>query len=559
MMVIKKTLDYLRSQGFESEVLEFKEAKNGYDFKKLGKYFSALSNEANLMGKEDAWLVFGIKNSDKSIVGTNFRINPADLQSLKAEVADKTTSRITFKDIHVVNVDQGRVILFQIPPAPQGLPVAWEGHYYGRDGEQLHPLNIEELERMRRQGVEDDWSIGVCEGASIEDLSPEAIAKARELYAVKNPALVHEISTWDDVTFLNKAKICIQGKVTRAAILLLGKAESEHFINPGSAKITWILKDRDNIEKDYTHFSCPLLLEVENVYAKIRNLKYRYLQRGTLFPDEVDQFDPYIIREAMNNCIAHQDYKLGGKINVVEREDGVLTFINSGSFIPGSIEKVIKADAPETEYRNQFLANAMVNLNMIDTIGSGIKKMFVLQKNKFFPLPEYDFSNCKVKVQIIGKIIDENYARKLAQFDELSLEEIILLDKVAKHKLLLDSEIKVLRKKKLIEGRKPNLHISSNIATATDEKASYIKQKGFKDEHYKKMILAFIDQYGQTSKKEIDHLILDILPDILDEKQRENKVRNIIYSMSKRDGSIMNEGTSRYPKWVRSTSKGSAQ
>jgi len=367
------------------------------------------------------------------------------------------------------------------------------------------------------------------------------------------------IPSWDDATFLNKAKVCIQGKITRAAILLLGKAESEHFISPATAKISWILKDRDNIEKDYEHFSCPFLLEVENVYAKIRNLKYRYLQSGTLFPDEVDQFDPYIIREAMNNCIAHQDCKLGGKINVVEREDGILTFINSGSFIPGSIEKVIEADAPETEYRNPFLANAMVNLNMIDTIGSGIKKMFVLQKNKFFPLPEYDFSSCKVKVQIIGKIIDENYARKLAQFDELSLEEIILLDKVAKHKLLLDSEIKVLRKKKLIEGRKPNLHISSNIATATDEKASYIKQKGFKDEHYKKMILAFIDQYGQTSKKEIDHLILDILPDILDEKQRENKVRNIIYSMSKRDGSIMNEGTSRYPKWVRSTSKGSAQ
>ncbi|MDX8378522.1 MAG: ATP-binding protein, partial [Gallionella sp.] len=120
MVNIEETLDYLRSQGFESEVLEFKEAKNGYDFKKLGKYFSALSNEANLMGKDDAWLVFGIKESDKSIVGSNFRLNAADLQSLKAEIADKTTHRITFKEIHVINTDQGRVVLFQIPPAPQG-------------------------------------------------------------------------------------------------------------------------------------------------------------------------------------------------------------------------------------------------------------------------------------------------------------------------------------------------------------------------------------------------------------------------------------------------------
>src|SRR5690606_16750507 len=156
-------------------------------------------------------------------------------------------------------------------------------------------------------------------------------------------------------------------------------------------------------------FTCPLFLSVQQIYSKIRNIKYRYLQEGTLFPDEVNQFEPYIIREALNNSIAHQDYMLGGKILVIEREDGVLTFSNSGSFIPRSIEKVIAADAPENRYRNPFLANAMVNLNMIDTIGSGIKKMFVIQKDKFFPLPEYDLSNQKVTVSITGKIVDVNY------------------------------------------------------------------------------------------------------------------------------------------------------
>ena len=196
---------------------------------------------------------------------------------------------------------------------------------------------------------------------------------------------------------------------------------------------------------------------------------------------------------------------------------------------------------------------------MIDTIGSGIKKMFMIQKRKYFPLPDYDFSGNKVKVQIIGKVVDENYARKLAQFKELNLQEIILLDKVAKHKPLSGSEIKELKKKKLIEGRKPNFYISSAIAKATDEKASYIKQRGFKDEHYKKMIIEYLKKYGQASKKEINNLILDILPDVLDKKQKENKVRNIIYSMSKRDKSIINKGTTRYPKWVKSMSKNNDQ
>ena len=104
---------------------------------------------------------------------------------------------------------------------------------------------------------------------------------------------------------------------------------------------------------------------------------------------------------------------LGGKINVVEREDGFLTFSNLGHFIPESVESVITADAPEEQYRKPFLANAMVNLNLIDTIGSGIKKMFVIQKNKFFPLPEYNLENNNVTVTIIGKVLDIKYAQKI--------------------------------------------------------------------------------------------------------------------------------------------------
>src|SRR5690606_37123018 len=192
------------------------------------------------------------------------------------------------------------------------------------------------------------------------------IAKARIQFAEKNPSLIEELNQWNDLTFLNKSKICINGKITNTAVLLLGKSESEHFLSPGTAKISWILKDRDGVEKDYEHFSSPLFLNVQKVYSKIRNIKYRYLQEGSLFPDEVNQFEPYTIREALNNCIAHQDYTLGGKINVVEREDGILTFSNSGDFIPQSVEQVIEADAPESRYRNPFLANAMVNLNMID-------------------------------------------------------------------------------------------------------------------------------------------------------------------------------------------------
>lgn len=460
-MVDEKFLKNLLENNDENEIIEFKKAANSYDFEKIGKYFSALSNEANLSGKKQAWLVFGIEDGTKRILGTNFKKDRKDLNSLKKDIANGTNNRITFIEIHEINVDGKRVLVFQIPAAPRGIPIAWKGHYYGRDNESLNSLNIEEIERLRKQNNNEDWSAEICENATVEDLSQEAISLAKKAFGDKNPHLKDAISSWDVITFLNKSKLCIKGKITRAAIILLGKTESEHFISPSVAKISWILKDRDGIEKDYTHFSCPFLLNINEIFNKIRILKYRYLPEGSLFPEEVDSYDPYIIREALNNCIAHQDYSLCGKINVVEKEDSILIFSNKGSFIPGSVENVINADSPESLYRNRFLAEAMVNLKMIDTIGSGIKKMFTIQRNKFFPLPEYFISKEEVKVIITGKVLDINYARKLAQMPELTLNEIILLDKVQKNKELNNSDIKTLRDKNLIEGRKPNIYIFS--------------------------------------------------------------------------------------------------
>ena len=545
---MKTTLINLLKSNTETEILEFKEAKSQFDKNKLGKYFSALSNEANLKSKSQAWLLLGVDDS-KKVVGTS--ISDKQINNFKEEIANNTSPTLNFIEVHRIQYEERTVLMFEIPPAPIGMPVAWKGHYYGRDGESLSPLNIGEIERIRSQAVTIDWSAKIVDDATISDLSKEAIEKAKELFVIKNPKFKSDITSWNDVTFLNKAKLSIKGKITNTAILLLGKPESEHYLSPGVAKISWILRDRDNIEKDYEHFFCPVLLSIDEIFSKIRNLKYRYLQSGTLFPDEVLQYDPFIIREALNNCIAHQDYTLGGKINVVEKEDSTLTFANKGYFIPQTIENVIILDSPEAEYRNPFLVNAMVNLNMIDTVGSGIKKMFNIQRQKLFPLPEYNFKNSSVQVQFTGKVIDKAYAEKLVQMPELSLMEIILLDKVQKDKSLSLEEAKSLRIKKLIEGRKPNYHISSSVAKGTGQEADYIKMRGFKDEHYKKLILEYINKYGSATKQEIEKLITDLLPDILDKNKKKNKVRNIIYAMSKKDNTIENKGTRRNSKWIK--------
>ncbi|MBI5184326.1 MAG: hypothetical protein HZA01_01190 [Nitrospinae bacterium] len=245
--------------------------------------------------------------------------------------------------------------------------------------------------------------------------------------------------------------------------------------------------------------------------------------------------------------IAHQDYTKGGRINVVEVEDQLI-FTNLGSFIPGSVEKVVKDDAPEEHYRNKFLATAMFNLKMVDTAGGGIRKMFNYQRARFFPMPEYDLSGGKVKVTVIGKILDLDFARVLARNPRLSLEQIIALDKVQKRKQLADEEIKYLKSFGLIEGRKPHYVISATItASLADEalKAHYIKQRGLDDGHYKKLIIEYIEKFGVSHRKNLEKFLWDKLPDILTETQKKNKVGNLLSAL-RMDGKIQNNG---YSKW----------
>lgn len=544
---LRQILQQLRNLTAENEIVEFKEAKNGYDFNKLGKYFSALSNEANLKGRPFAWLVFGVENKKHSIVGSQFRTVRKDLDSLKSEIANKTTNRVTFIEIYELNELEGRVVLFQIPAAPKGFPIAFDGHYYGRDDEELSPLNLEEIERIRAQATTEDWSASVVTDATIEDLDEEAIALARKNFKNKFPEKAEEVDSWNDIAFLNKAKITIKGKITRTAIILLGKEESEHFINPAEAKVRWLLKDANGNDKDYAIFGCPLLLAVDKVYAKIRNLKYRYIKEGTLFPDEVNQYEPYSIREALNNCIAHQDYTRHGRINVVEMDDQLI-FTNLGAFIPGSVEKVVKEDAPEEHYRNRFLATAMFNLKMVDTAGGGIKKIFNFQRERYFPMPDYDLSGGKVKVTISGKILDMDYARLLARNKDLAMEEIIMLDKVQKKQILTEFEEKHLKGKKLIEGRKPNFYIGIKVAQKTGQKAAYSKNRAFDKSYYLDLIVKAIKEHRSLSRSDVDELLWKKLPDWMDDNQRKNKIGNLLSELRMK-GKILNNGTPKNPQW----------
>ena len=533
---------------WESEVVEFKQGGAGYSSDKIGKYFSALSNEANLRDAGCAWLVFGVNDKTRKVEGSDYRSEAERLHSLKQQIGNETEPAVTLREIYELQTADGRVILFQIPAAPRGLPIAWKGHFYAREGESLAALGMDKQDEIRNQSKASDWSAEIIADACIDDLDPSALQFARKRFAEKyaNRFTAEKVESWTDAAFLDRAKVTIAGKITRAALLLLGKAESSHFLLPHPAQMTWKL---EGTERAYLHFGPPFLLNTTQLYQQIRNIQVQVLPDNELLRREVSKYDQKIILEALHNCIAHQDYQEKARIVVTERED-CLIFESVGSFYEGSPNDYALGDKTAKSYRNTWLTQAMAELNMIDTMGYGIHDMFEGQRRRYFPLPDYDLSQTdQVKVTIYGRIIDVAYSRLLIQKTELSLSEIMGLDRVQKG-LSVDAEmLKHLRKGKLVEGRKNSLHVAADIAEATASKADYIKMRSFDDSHYERMICEFLEKFGSASRKEIDELLLNKLSDALDDKQKSTKINNLLTKL-RMEKVIHNTGSKKSPAWA---------
>jgi ATP-dependent DNA helicase RecG len=519
---------------WENEVIEFKRAGKDYDKDKIGQYFSALSNEANLKGLQHGWLVFGVDNKSHAIVGSDYR-DTQGLETLKYEIGQNTTGGITFIDIYEVYEGDRRIVMFMIPAAVISVPTAWKNHWYGRDGESLVALSMEELDRLRGQSRR-DWSKQIIEGSGIQHLDTEAIQVARENYKIKQNRehISAEVDKMTDAQFLTKLKLLVDGKLTNAAMVLLGNPDHDRLLEP-PARFMWRFYGVGDMVKDYEEFNIPFITVVNKVYAKIRNLTYRYMPNQlSLFPIESPQYDSSLLRELLNNCIAHQEYTIGGRVYLDEYDDTIV-ISNPGSFLPGDVQEVLKPGYTAPYYRNQLLAEAMVKLNMIDTVQMGIRKVFHIQRSRYFPMPDFDLeTKRKVAVKVYGKILDESYTRLLYGNDDLDIETVFLLDRIQKRLPLEKTQYRFLRKAGLIEGKIPNVYISAQIAELIDEKEQYTKNKAMDDKYYLDLIISYLHQFHSGTKADFMKLLKDKLSDALSDEQKDNKIRYFLTSLNKK-------------------------
>ena len=539
---------------WEYETVEFKEAKSNYDTDKIGRYFSALSNEANLKQQQYGWLIFGVSERDKikHVVGTAYKQGEQSLlEKFKYEISRDITNGMTFYEIKeifpIVNGKRLRVLMFKVPAAATGIPTDWRTNYYERSGESLVPLKQYKIDAIRSQERK-DWSKQVIEVATIDNLDKTAINLAREKYKEKmnQEHISKEVDEMTDEEFLTKVKLLIGGKVTNAGMLLLGSADYDYLMT-SAPSIMWRLYGADGSDKDYEIFKIPFINVVDKVFSKVRNLTYRYMPNQlTLFPMETEQYNSWLIRELLNNCIAHTNYQLGGRIYVNEFEDKI-KFTNPGDFIPQKIENVLEVSYNPPFYRNQLLAESMVVFHMIDTATLGIRRAFNIQKAKYFPMPDYNISSgTQVEVTVYGKILDDNYMHILYDHQDLDLQTVFLLDRVQKGLSLDKADVDKLRAAKLVEGRITSLFLSASASKSMDDSAGYIKNKGFN----KDLIVEYLKKYHKAKRRDIKLLLWEKLPDSLSDKQKENKIHNILTAMKKSNIIRLDSDNQQISNWI---------
>ena len=515
---------------------EFKNLKNSFCGDEKDDVISYVSAIANMEGGH---LVIGVHDKTLKIVGTdtyNYDRQKAILR-LTERCVNLSTEGL-YIDEFITDDTNRKVWVIHIPKHLPKRPVFAHNKAWQRIEDSLVEMTAERMSAILDEPIfsETDWSAQIVSDATIDDLDEVAIAKARMMFKKVHSRIPEaEVNAWTVETFLSKCGIMKNGGITRAAIILLGKYESVFKLRPAVAQVTWTRRDEKQDVVDYEHFTVPFILTVDEILSKIENLTMREMPGGTLFPDTMKQYDDYTIREALHNCIAHQDYTMQQRINFVENPT-YLYYSNAGTFIPGTLENALTNEEPQAYFRNECLCRAMVDFNMIDTVSRGIKKMFNEQWRRHFPMPDYeiDAKNRKVSVRIYGNEINKQYTNLLKTNDSLTLWDCISLDAVQKGRTIHEDVAQDLLNRGLIEGEAPNYTISLGIAKATRQLQGYTKQKGLDKEKIKQMILQYLKNAGTDGAKRdsIYEYVKDVMPQVKTHEQQLRLLGDILSTLS---------------------------
>jgi ATP-dependent DNA helicase RecG len=382
---LNQILTDLLSLSKETEWVEFKEAKTNFDKNELGKYNSALSNEANLRGKDYGWLVFGI-NDGKQIVGTNFM--PGNLQDIKYQIFQSTN--LTFKEVYELNTTQGRVIMFQISPAQKGYPTTWKGHCFAREGESLVPLSQDKYQRILNQGEDGEWLKNSSQISIADKLNTQKVLEFLDFESYFRLLRLPLPSNFENII----ERFTDEGFVTK-------QAGSYQITNLGGLLFARDLKNFGNLE-----YKAPRILthDGNNKLSPVNKDQFLYKGYANGFQEIIDYiftqlpekesigvlrtktrtYPVIALREFLANSLIHQDFSTGTR-PMIEIYTDHIEISNGGSclFDPTRIIDHIPSS------RNEILAEKMRVLNICEKRGSGVDRAIQAIEEMQLPAPKF--------------------------------------------------------------------------------------------------------------------------------------------------------------------------
>lgn len=503
----------------------------------LASYISALAN------MDGGCVVIGVKDKTLAVTG---------IQDFADYSAENVVHRVLAKTPGLPSIGlrvqelrasdtQAVVWLVHVPRhAPRELVLAHDKAWQ-REGDSLTELREDRRRAILAEHLAgEDWSAEVVDQATLRDLDDDAIAKAREKYLEKHQRepWAGQIPHWSVARLLDKVGATLHGRVTRAGLLLLGRAEcATALLSPNPVEITWKVA----AERVAEHFHPPFLLTTTEVAQRIRNPNIKLFPANELLAVTLPRYDTNtVLLEGLHNCLAHQDYSQCGRI-VVEESAGRVRMINLGGFFDGKPEDYASGARTPERYRNERLARAMAEVGMIDKVGFGIHDMVLAQRRRFLPLPDYDGSSVNRTVfNIYGQEIDTNYTHWLMERTDLPIEHVLWLDRLQKKQKLDAMQVAELRRARLLEGRSPTLHISAQVAVATGLEVAYLNQRRPDADDYKAAIYKLLT-LGPQPRSKVDDLLLpklqlwipalprrkEYIKTLLKELSKEGRIENI--------------------------------
>lgn len=505
-MTLNQLQDLLGSR--ESEHLEFKEAKNSYEFEDLVKYCVALANERG--GK----FVLGISDKlPRKIVGSHAF---PDVDQTKASVSDRLHLRV---DAQVIQHTDGRVVVFEVPSRPIGMPIQYKGAYWMRSGQNLVPMTPDQLKRILDEAGP-DFSAEIAKTATCADLDPVAIARFREMWKKKSGNSALENLT--DVQLLTDAELLVDEAVTYGALILFGSgkalgrhlAQSEVVFEYRSSEASVQFQQRKEFREGFFLFDDELWKTIN-----LRN-EVQHYQEG-LFVWDIQTFNEKVVREAILNAVSHRDYRLHGSV-FVRQYPKKIDIVSPGGFPPGiTPENILLRQSP----RNRRIAEAFARCGLVERSGQGADRMFEECIKESKPRPDFaGTDDYQVSLTLKGEVQNPRFLMFLQQvtlegFGPFTTQDLLVLDAVQRDEPVpqnLKDRLIFLKERGIVEvmgrGRGARPILSRRFYAFLGKKGVYTRKRGLDRETNKALLLQHIEHFKQEGSRLQD--LLQVLPEL---------------------------------------------